>query len=318
MNIYYLQRINRIIKSNFLKNSVLLFFHIFNRRYLSIYLDPVLGCNLKCQSCYFSNEEKRKELKGTFLQEDLPLMAKAIFGRTMRLQIGCGAEPTLFKYNHKLIELGKKYGIQYISMTTNANLLSKDSIIDLLHSGLDELTISIHGITKGTYEDLMTNASFEKLIEIMQLLEIERRNYPTFKLRLNYTINNQNVSELRQFFEVFGIYKIDFLQLRALRDLGGKIRSVEIGNAFNNELVEVLSLLKNQCKDRGVIFIPPINLGSDELKNESKEIKSFSYIYISPMIFFHPEFDWKNETFNQFSRRTFYTFELLRDLFFKS
>ena len=318
MNIYYLQKLNRIIKSNFLKNSVLLVLHIFNRRYLSIYLDPVLGCNLRCKSCYFSNEEKRNELKGTFRHEDLPLMAKAIFGRTMRLQIGCGAEPTLFKYNHELIELGRKHGIQYISMTTNANLLNKESILNFLNSGLDELTISIHGITKSTYEDLMPNASFDKLIEVIQLLDIERRNFPNFKLRLNYTINNQNLEELKCFFEVFGAYQIDFLQLRALRDIGGIIRSVEIGDAFNNELVRSLSLLKNQCKDRGVIFIPPISFESDELKNESKEIKSFSYTYISPMIFFHPEFDWKNETFNQFSRRKHYSFELLRDLIFRS
>jgi MoaA/NifB/PqqE/SkfB family radical SAM enzyme len=244
-------------------------------------------------------------------------MAKAIFGRTLRLQIGCGAEPTLFKYNHDLIELGKKYGIQYISMTTNANLLTKESIINLLYSGLDELTISIHGITKSTYEDLMTKASFEKLMEVMQLLEIERKKYPTFKLRLNYTMNNQNIAELNRFFDVFGAYQIDFLQLRALRDIGGDIRSVEIGDTFNNELAQVLSLLKNQCKDKGVIFIPPTSFESDEQENESKEMKSFSYIYISPKMFFHPEFNWKNETFNQFSRRTHYTFELCKDLFLK-
>lgn len=56
MNIYTLQKLNKIIKSQRLKNAALWVLHVLNRRYLSVYFDPVLACNLRCKSCYFSND----------------------------------------------------------------------------------------------------------------------------------------------------------------------------------------------------------------------------------------------------------------------
>ena len=46
----------------------------------------------------------------------------------MKLQIGCGAEPSLYKYNEKLIVLAKEYGVPQISYTTNGSLLDFDKI----------------------------------------------------------------------------------------------------------------------------------------------------------------------------------------------
>jgi molybdenum cofactor biosynthesis enzyme MoaA len=244
-------------------------------------------------------------------------MAKAIFDRTLRLQIGCGAEPTLFKYNPELIQLAKKHGIRYISLTTNANLLNKESIKNLLESGLDELTISLHGVNQNTYEHLMTNASYTKLIEVLHILSIEKLQYPHFKLRLNYTVNNLNVNELGTFFDVFGAFSIDILQLRTLRDIGGDIRLISLTESFNQSLKESLYSLKTQCEKRAIVFIPPDDLKKEDLTSNSNTIKSFAYGYISPKVFLQPDFNWQNETFNQYSKRANYSFKLFKELFTK-
>jgi len=315
MKIYKLQLINKAIKSEFIKNSGIWIFHILNFRYLTLYLDPVLSCNLRCRSCYFSDEEQRKTLNGAFKKEDIEQIAKAVFRRTLRLQIGCGAEPAIFKYNSELIQQAKTYGVKYISITSNANLLTAAKIDELLKAGLDELTISIHGVKKHSYEYLMVNASYEKLKEVLHNLTEAKQNYPDFKLRLNYTINNLNVDELNGFFDEFGFCNFDILQLRALRDIGGEIKSVETDEAFNLVLNENVTFLKKECKKRNILLLEPDKF--EESESNGKEIKNFAYGYISPKTFIHNDFDWRNETFNQFSKRTGYSFQLLKSLFNK-
>ena len=72
--------------------------HFIKRRYFGVYLDPVLACNFRCKMCYFSDVEKRKELTGIMSEQDVRAVAKAVFHRAVKLQIGCGAEPTLYPH----------------------------------------------------------------------------------------------------------------------------------------------------------------------------------------------------------------------------
>jgi MoaA/NifB/PqqE/SkfB family radical SAM enzyme len=59
-NIYFLFKVNRLIKSFRIKSLGIYFLHLFGKRYYGIFLDPVYACNLRCRMCYFSDEEKRK------------------------------------------------------------------------------------------------------------------------------------------------------------------------------------------------------------------------------------------------------------------
>ncbi|QDO93100.1 hypothetical protein FNB79_03615 [Formosa sediminum] len=84
-----------------------------------------MACNLRCKMCYFTDKDYVKTLKGQFKEDEINQVAKTIFNRALKLQIGCGTEPTLYKNLVKIVELGKAYAVSYISITTNANLLTK-------------------------------------------------------------------------------------------------------------------------------------------------------------------------------------------------
>ena len=155
MNIYQLLRLNRVVKNHRIKFLALYLLHKFNRRYLAVNFDPVLACNLRCKMCYFTDSDYVKTLKGQFKEDDLELIAERIFKRALKLQIGCGTEPTLYKGLAKIVALGKRYKVPYISITTNANLLDEEKIETLLKAGLDEFTISLHGVHKKSYEAFM-------------------------------------------------------------------------------------------------------------------------------------------------------------------
>ena len=123
-------------------------FHILRKRYIGIFLDPVLACNFRCKMCYFSDEEKRKTYKGILKYEDIELISEKLFHRALKLQIGCGAEPTVYKDWIKIVELGKRTNVPYISLTTNGNLLTKEQLMLAIEKGLNEITLSAHGLDR--------------------------------------------------------------------------------------------------------------------------------------------------------------------------
>ena len=88
MNIYRLLQLNRKIKSHRIKFLGLFILHTFNKRYLAVNLDPVMACNLRCKMCYFTDEDYVKTLKGQFNDDDIEQVAKTIFRRALKLQIG--------------------------------------------------------------------------------------------------------------------------------------------------------------------------------------------------------------------------------------
>ena len=87
-----------------------------------------MACNFRCRMCYFSGNEYINNNKGTkpIDIEDYKQMAKSIFHRALKLQIGCGAEPSLYNNLVDLVRIAKDKGVPYVSITSNAKLLNYD------------------------------------------------------------------------------------------------------------------------------------------------------------------------------------------------
>ncbi|MDR1763569.1 MAG: radical SAM protein [Dysgonamonadaceae bacterium] len=290
--------------------------YILKKPCLAVFLDPVLGCNLRCQMCYFSNEEVRKSRRGRLSEEDLPLIAKAFFPDALKLQIGCGAEPSLFRHNVEIILLAKQYKVPYISFTTNGNLLDSEDIRALLEAGLDEFTISLHGVNRSNYEYLMTGASYDKFISVLEILADLKQDFPNYKLRLNFTVNDLNIFELEKFFDVFGRFPIDILQMRPVQDIGGKVGEIACIETFNATFNRLSIMFKEECSMRGILYIAPGYLSSVKKLNKNSSILESTYCYLSPKHTWE-DMDWRKETFRQFSKRTNYGWRLFRGIFSK-
>ncbi len=188
MNIYSILKLNNIIKSHRIKFLGLWLLDLLDQRYLGLYMDPVMACNLRCKMCYFTDQNYVKTvMKGIMKEDDIAFLAKINFKNALKLQIGCGAEPTLFKHNLKLIETAKKYKIPYISMVTNGNLLSEEDVVKFSSSGLNEFILSLHGVHKSSYEDFMDKGDYQKFHEVLQFITNEKKRNPKLVLRINYT-----------------------------------------------------------------------------------------------------------------------------------
>ena len=310
MNIYKLIRLNRFVKSHRLKFAAILAADMLNMRYLNIYLDPTLACNLRCKMCHHSCAKDEQTFAGQFSFEEIGRLAQLFFPNAVRLQIGCGAEPTMYREFVDVIKLGRDFGIPHIVMTTNGQLLTEKRIEELVRCGLDELCLSTHGVQKKTYEELMVNASFERFLNVLTLIDNAKRSHAsaTPRLRLNYTINPDNLNELEEFFDVYGKSDISVLQVRPMNRLPGQIYTWrEVDKACYSRIV---LRLRSECKRRGILFLATHvaehagEQGSTQTHAHSAVIYDAVTRHIYPNeLVWHHDFDWKNESLRDYCKR---------------
>lgn len=323
MDIYKILKFNNYIKSHRIKFLGLWLLSVLNKRYLAIQLDPVLACNLRCKMCYFTDEEYvRNNMKGIFKEENMEEIASVIFKNALKLQIGCGAEPTLFKHNTKLIEIAKNHRIPYISMITNGNLLEKEDVTNFANAGLDEFILSMHGVTKETYEDLMDKGIYEKFHNVLQYITEQKKSNPKLRLRINYTFNQDNFHELKDFFKVYDQYAIDVIQLRPIDKIGETTYNEFSLKKIEKDYFEISNFLKIEAQKRKITLLYPQSIYRNETEslkvktqNDSSYLIPYTYCYVSPKYFWKDDFDWKTETFSNWKKRNNWNVTLLKNAF---
>lgn len=314
MNIYKLLKLNRLIKNHRLKFFGLYVLHKLNMRYLAVNLDPVMACNLRCKMCYFTDEDYVKTLKGQLKDEELERIAEVIFKRALKLQIGCGTEPTLYKNLVKIVELGKAYNVPYISLTTNANLLTEEKIKALLAAGLNEFTISLHGVEKESYENFMKKGSYETFHKVFNIFKTMKDKFD-FKVRINYTFNKDNFYELESFFDHFDGRSFDILQIRPIQKLGNTEYSDFDLEPLRNDYPSLISKIRNNCKSNNITLLASEEIPNKSDVNTSSFIFDYTFCYISPNKFWKPDFNWKLESFNTFSKQIGWGRLLFKNIF---
>lgn len=311
MNIYNIIKWYRRINSPRLKLLGILALHLTRRRYLYFALDPSLSCNFRCLMCFFSNPENEKYMHGTFSDEDIQQIAKAVFHRTLKLQIGCSAEPTTYQNLAQLVKIAHNHKVPYISLTTNGNLLTRKLLQQLAENGLDEVIVSAHGLDQETYEHMMRHGRFDKFLQLIANVGEVRKQYPSLKMRINFTICQENIQSLKHFPKVFDSVKPDTVQFRPVQDIGS--------SAYNNYSIEkleetfagIIQPLISYCEQHNITCLYPElqNMNIIAKENEEKQhvnsvFEMLPYFYMSPHQEWRKKFDPYNETFEGFCKRT--------------
>ena len=255
--IYQLMKLNRLIKSPRPKFAGVLAMDLMKARHLFVRFDPVVACNLSCRMCFFSDTEYRKHNKGIFSKDEVDRLAAMFFPTTLQVVFGCGAEPTLYRDYPDLVKIAKSYGVPNVGLVSNGQLFTEANIRKLVGYGLDELMLSLHGVHRESYEKLMTGASYDKFHEVLETLDRVKKELGVSdpELRINYTVNSDNLQELRDFFKVFGKYDIARLQVRPMLDCGQTgYRRFDL-RKFKSDYAEIVEALREECKARGTTLL---------------------------------------------------------------
>lgn len=284
------------------------------RRVVGVFMDPVMSCNLRCKMCYFSDPVKRGEMKGVISPERVKSIARSVFSRALKLQIGCAAEPTLWP-QEKLVELillAKSFGVPYVSLTSNGQLLASEkvSLRALVAAGLDELTLSMHGSTPEIYEELMPGARFENLERLLEIVRAVKTEFPEFKLRINFTVNSLNVADLAAD-RIDPLLERtvwpDIMQIRPVQKLGESEWSDFSHDSIRSRYDLTIGRLTAELKSRGATAIVPSLEELDEVatpqSGASSVIEEFTYCYVSPDTCYKPDFDPDKESISKYLKR---------------
>jgi molybdenum cofactor biosynthesis enzyme MoaA len=315
-----LLKLNRLIKSDRLKFFGAFIADIIHVRHQIVRMDTVDVCNLRCAMCYFSDDDWLKNNSGKRLtEEEVERLAEMFFPSALQVHVGCSAEPTMNKNFVNHVRLAKKkFKVPFVGMVTNGQLLTKEKIEELIDVGLDEITLSAHGVTKPTFEKLMQRASFERFHETLKMLDDAKKakgvDYP--KLRINYTVNPDNLDELAEFFNVFGKYNIHTLQVRPIVDLGDtdfKNKNFHPHLVRYNKAIEVLA---RKAKENKIIVLA--NTIDPEYSQENPESIFYETAiqrYLGPSRVWKTSFDWRHISYNNFKKSEGYRWELLKIVF---
>ncbi len=314
MNYYRILRLNSLVKSDRIKILGAGVLFALKRRYFNVFLDPVLSCNFRCMMCYFSDPEYKAD-KSRLEPEKIKLLADNFFKYALKLQIGCGAEPTLYLHNEEIIRQAKIYNIPHISFTTNASLLNYDKVYSLVKAGLDEIIISMHGTSKEVYETMMPGAKIEKLHEVLLSISEIKKDFPGFKLRINYTVNPDNIDDLAHFTSYLEKYKIDVLQIRPVRKLGNTAYS-DFDLKRKQELYsEIITTLEVKCREHNTVSLITKELPGSILYRRTLDVAEYTYCYISPVHYGSEGFDPDKSTYRRFLRKSGIFKRVIKDVF---
>jgi len=149
---------------------------------LRLWIEPTSICNLRCVMC--PNKDLKKEDKGFM---DMGLFRKII------------DEAASWVYDVHLLHRGEsllhpeffamaKYADERNVRTklhTNGTLLDEEKSLQMIESGIDQLSFSFDGYDKETYESIRVNGDFDKTVKnIQRFLAIKKE----FKSKKPYTI----------------------------------------------------------------------------------------------------------------------------------
>ncbi len=311
-----LLKLNRFISSNRFKFLLIYIADVLGLRHIIVRFDPVTSCNLRCRMCYFSNEGWREEHAGKrFTIEEIERVASQFFPRALQLYIGCAMEPTTYKGYEDVVVLAKRYKVPYVSLVSNGQLLKKKNIEKLVKSGLDEITLSVHGVNKETYERFMVKASHDRFVQVLGTLKEvkDQNNTPKPRLRLNYTVNRDNLEELTRFYDVYGEYGVSVLQVRPMIDLGtATCRDKKLLDILK-KYRQVMAGLKKESQKRNVTLLYNDIDPTYEKGNAYAPAYTIGTMrYVGPGQVWEEGYNWRTMDYREYSKQSGFRKKLLR------
>lgn len=155
-------------------------------------------CNFRCIMCdHISMVRKKIHMDISTYKKIIDDMAST---GLKRLGLSRFGEPLLHPSITEMIRYSKGKGIKRVTMSSNGALLTEKLSEDIILSGLDDLSFSIDGSTKETFERIRVGGNFDKVVyNIERFLMIRKKlgaNKPL--VRINAVLMEENREEFSE------------------------------------------------------------------------------------------------------------------------
>lgn len=180
-------------------------------------------CNLKCSMCFQSDDllPVTKTTKVPFMAMDTfkKVVDESAKYRLPALKLSWRGESMLNKNFVEMIRYAKAKGILEVTTLTNGTLMDEAMCRNILSSGLDQIVISIDGITKETYEKIRIGADYDQVLNNLRTLVLLRGKLRKPFIRLQYTESDANRHETQDFYNYWRA-KVDEITISYCKEFG--------------------------------------------------------------------------------------------------
>jgi hypothetical protein len=150
---------------------------------------------------------------------------------------------------------------------------------------------------------MMVGASYAKHHSLLKKLEMKKGAAKKPFLRINYTVNPDNLLELLDFFDAYGDYTISTIQIRPFFIFDESAYKKDLG-PYLGKYNAVIDSFIDACRKRNIRLLAnredPIftRISYDSI------IHDFATRYVRPNRICYDDFDWRKETHDGYCKRT--------------
>lgn len=163
------------------------------------------ACNLKCAMC-FQSDKALPVLKTTKVSVMAMDTFKKIVDESVKhhlpaLKLSWRGESMLHKNFIEMLTYAKSKGILEVTTLTNGTRMDESMCRAIVGAGLDQIVVSIDGITKETFEKIRVGADYDQVLSNVKTLIAIRGSARKPFIRLQYTESETNKHETSQFYD---------------------------------------------------------------------------------------------------------------------
>ncbi len=221
----------------------------------SVSIEPTTACNLKCPECP-SGLRSFTRPTGNLNMDNFKKFIETNHANIMHLTFYFQGEPFIHKQFLEMVRMSHNYNIFTVT-STNAHFINDDTAQNIIQSGLDELIISLDGVTQYVYEQYRIEGSLSKVLQGTEKMVNWRKKMNSKKPRLIFQFlvvkpNEHQIEEAKVLAQKYEVDEIKFKTAQIYNYHNGHelIPSIEKYSRYrrlSNGTYKIKNELNNQC-----------------------------------------------------------------------
>lgn len=206
-------------------------------------IETVASCNARCVMCPVEAWERATLLMRDGLFERIADQIQPHVETLRRITIQLDGEPLIDKKLEDRIRHLKEIGVRLVAFATNGSLMTTERAESILASGIDEVTFSIDGTDKETFEAIRRRLDFDTVVEnAKRFLALRDRMNADCRVRVRMAVSEENASQfptLKSYWSRF-MRSGDSVYGKLVHNWGGWRTDYSLPNPISAEVLNAL------------------------------------------------------------------------------
>ncbi|MFX1393741.1 MAG: radical SAM/SPASM domain-containing protein [Promethearchaeota archaeon] len=176
--------------------------HRITKTPISLMIEPICQCNLKCPLCTTPHKYMTRE-KGMMTMETFFKLLEDTNRFVLQYDFDFAGEPFLHPKLFKMVRYASDRGV-FTVVDTNATLITDKRINEILNSQLDVLAVNIDHANKTAFEQFRLGADFNKTInQLKKLCKLKKEQRTVFPFIIaEIIVTRENEKNLKTIYDL--------------------------------------------------------------------------------------------------------------------